>query len=148
MPVGFEMDEIFPIIEEGIKSGGRIRFYPRGKSMLPLIREGIDSVIFEEIKEVKKYDLILYLREDGTFVLHRVIKISKDEYTFCADNLLTIEKHIKRQALKAKVTGIYRGETFMSLDSSEYLRYSKRRVAQIYIRKVKNKIKRIIGIKE
>ena len=82
----FSMKEIFPLIEEGIKNGGKYRFYPKGVSMLPLLREGIDSVILSLPEKIEKYDMVLYQRDDGQYVLHRVVDIKDGKYDFCGDN--------------------------------------------------------------
>ena len=41
----FSLTETEPIIKEVLESGGEFELYPRGTSMLPLIRQGRDSVI-------------------------------------------------------------------------------------------------------
>ena len=38
------------LIREVLASGGEFRLYPRGTSMLPLIRQGIDSVALRSVK--------------------------------------------------------------------------------------------------
>ena len=38
-------DELLPIIEDEISSGGKVRFKPRGRSMLPFLKEGRDEVV-------------------------------------------------------------------------------------------------------
>ena len=40
-----QIEDIVPIIEEQLKSGGKVSFTPRGTSMLPLFRDNVDTVI-------------------------------------------------------------------------------------------------------
>ena len=119
------LEELYPIIEEVISSGGEFRLYPRGISMLPLLRQGSDSVVLVSLDTVAKNDMILYRRNDGQFVLHRVIKIEGDEYVMCGDNQTFLEYGIKRENLLAKVNAIYRDEDRIPLDNEEYLKYVK-----------------------
>lgn len=145
----FSMQEIFPLIEEGIKNGGEYRFYPKGISMLPLLREGIDSVILSAVEDIKKYDMILYLRDDGNYVLHRVVGIENNMYNLCGDNQCYIEKNIRKEQVKAVVTAFYREDQYISVDNKKYMRYAKKRVASIPIRRlaiiIKSYYKRIKG---
>ncbi len=141
----FTMKEIFPLIEEGIKNGGKYRFYPRGTSMLPLIRQGVDSVVFTNAVEIKKYDMILYLRDDGAFVLHRVVAVKDGKYHMCGDNQCLVEKGIRPDQVKATVSGFYRGDQYVSLDNAEYIKYVKKKVASIPARYFKARLKSAIS---
>ena len=118
------MKDIFPLIEEGIKSGGKYRFYPRGTSMLPLIREGKDSVVFTEVGEIKKYDIILYQRDNGDYVMHRVVGVNGEVYDLCGDNQHNIEHGIRKDQVKAVVSGVYRDNEFISSDDPKHIKYS------------------------
>ena len=50
----FSLAEYDDTIREVLNSGGAFRIYPRGTSMLPLLREGIDSVLLEKPDGTKK----------------------------------------------------------------------------------------------
>ena len=138
------MKDIFPLIEEGIRSGGKYRFYPKGESMLPLIREGIDSVVLTEVGSVNKFDMVLYQRDDNSYVLHRVVRLEGDSFSMCGDNECAVERGIKAEQIKAKVTAFYRGEEYVSVEDPRHIKYAKRRVASIPIRLLKARIKGII----
>lgn len=127
----FSMQEIFPLIEEGIKNGGEYRFYPKGVSMLPLLREGIDSVMFSAVNDIQKYDMILYQRDDGSYVLHRVVGIEDGKYNLCGDNQCYIEKGIRKEQVKAIVTSFYRDDEYITVKNRDYIKYARRRVASI-----------------
>ena len=67
----FDLKEYVPLIEEVIESGGEFRLFPRGTSMMPLLRQGNDSVILVKCENApKKRDIIFYKRPNGQFVLH------------------------------------------------------------------------------
>lgn len=141
------LEELYPIIDEVISSGGEFRLYTRGTSMLPLLRQGQDSVVLASIDSVSINDMILYKRDNGQFVLHRVVKIKNGEYIMCGDNQAVLEYGITDKHLLAKVKSIYRDEERISLDSGEYIKYVKglprarrRRKARAFWIRVKKKL--------
>lgn len=101
-----KMQEVYPFIAESIKDGGQFILYPRGTSMNPSIYEGKDCVVLVEIKEPQKFDIVLYKRKSGQFVLHRIMKIKNGKYTMCGDNQYLFEKGIERNQLLAVVSEI------------------------------------------
>lgn len=118
--------DLYPLIDEVISSGGEFRMYPRGVSMLPLLTQGEDSVVLVSLGDVCESDMILYRRDNGQFVLHRVIKIEGDEYIMCGDNQYELERGIKREHLLAKVKYFYNRDKKVTLDSKEYQKYLKK----------------------
>ena len=137
--------EMWPFMEEQINAGKTVRFAPRGTSMLPMIREGIDTVVLKKAPdELKKYDLPLYLRENGQFVLHRVVGVKKDSYVMCGDNQWIREYGIKNKNILAVASGFYCEDTFVSCDDPEYRKYCIKMVRNQNIKNVVVKIKQII----
>lgn len=122
-------------MKEQIERGKTVVFSPDGTSMLPLIRPNADRVMLKKAPEtLKKYDLPLYLREDGKFILHRVVGIKNGTYTMCGDNQFDREYGVKKENILALACGIYRGNEFLSFDDSSYIKYCKKQVLkkQIY----------------
>ncbi len=118
------MAELYTVILEVIESGGEFRLFPRGTSMLPLLREGRDSVLLMKPSALKKHDICLYRRSDGSFVLHRLMKLTKQgEPLFCGDNQAALERGVPREAIIARVCAFYRGERRVSLASISYRLY-------------------------
>ena len=86
------MDSLMPLFKERLAAGQIVRFSPRGVSMLPMLRQGIDSVELSPVPEkLKKYDLPLYQRRNGQYVLHRIVKVSEG-YTCIGDNQFEPER--------------------------------------------------------
>lgn len=78
--------------------------------MLPMLREGIDSVVLSPVPEkLKKYDLPLYQRDNGKYVLHRIIRVG-ETYTCMGDNQFAPEPGLRQDQMIALVTVFYRGE--------------------------------------
>ena len=122
--VQFSLSEYDETIRIVLESGGEFRIYPKGTSMLPLLRQGIDSVVLEKTKEaVRRGDIAFYQRDDGSYILHRVIRSDNGTFTMCGDNQLELEKGIEARQLIGVVTRIYRGEKCVHLDSLRYRMY-------------------------
>ncbi len=141
-----QLEELWPIMEEQIASGGSVRFSPKGTSMLPMLRQNIDSVVLVKASQkLKKYDLPLYRRSDGHFVLHRVVAVKKDSYTMCGDNQYVREHGISQNQILAIVEGFYRDDKYVSVSNKKYLSYCKKQVAKQHFRSIILSIRRLIG---
>lgn len=112
------LEQLAPVIEETLKNGGTFEIGIRGTSMLPLLVEGRDTVVLAAAEqELKKYDIPLYRRTDGAFVLHRVIKADAGRYTMCGDNQWVQEEGIEHSQIVGKVVSINRkGKSFPVTD--------------------------------
>ena len=118
---------------------------PIGTSMLPLIRERIDTVRLEKPKgRCKKYDVIMYQRKSGIYVLHRIMKVRKDSYVLCGDNQSILEHGVTDDMIIGVMTGFYRGDTYVTIDNPQYVKYYKKRVASRLYRFIIYSVKRLI----
>lgn len=121
----FSMKELVPLMQEVIGEGGEFRLFPRGTSMLPLLREGRDSVILVAPAVLKKRDICLYRRQDGTYVLHRLIKWDKaGGPVFCGDNQTALEYGVPSESVVAVVSAYYRGDKRIEVSAFSYRLYS------------------------
>ncbi len=112
-----------PLIKEQLAMGQTVKFKPRGISMLPMLRQGIDNVILSPLpNKLRKYDLPLYQRENGKYILHRVVKVG-ETYTCIGDNQFELETGLRDDQMIALVTGFYRGEKFHSVNELGYRLY-------------------------
>lgn len=117
------LEQLLPLIQEQLAKGKSVKFMPRGVSMLPMLRQGIDSVVLSPVPEkLKKYDLPLYRRKSGQFVLHRIVKAG-DTYTCIGDNQFVYEPGIEDGQLIAFVTAFYRGKKEIKTSALSYRIY-------------------------
>ncbi len=73
--------------EEILARDGRLVYTNVGDSMVPLIRQGRDLIVIESASgRLKKYDVPLYRRDNGQYVLHRILKVREKDYVICGDN--------------------------------------------------------------
>jgi hypothetical protein len=91
--------------------------------MLPMLRQGIDSVVLSPVTgRLHKYDLPLYQRDSGKYVLHRVVEVG-ETYTCMGDNQFVREYGVRQEQLIAVVTAFYRGDRLWSVDALPYRFY-------------------------
>lgn len=102
------LEELMPLLRERLDQGQNVRFSPRGVSMQPMLRQGKDTVVLSPLPErLKKYDLPLYRREDGQFVLHRIVAVG-ETYTCMGDNQFCPELGLEHGQMIAVVTAFTR----------------------------------------
>lgn len=125
--------------EEELKEKGVLVYTNVGTSMRPLIRQGKDVMIikrFDNCCKLKKMDVPLYKRENGQYVLHRIIKVTKDGYVIRGDNTYSNEYGVTDSQILGVLTGVIRNGKEISVNSFGYKVYSYFWLYTYYIRKV------------
>ena len=118
------ISEYESLIREVLASNGEFRLYPRGTSMLPLIRQGIDSVALRQLdRPPRKYDILFYKRADGSYVLHRVKEVTPAGLTIWGDNQYRLEHGVTDDQIIGYAARIFRGETELDCHSLRYRLY-------------------------
>lgn len=96
--------------------------------MEPLLHNRKSTVVIEKSDvPLKKYDVALYRRPTGEYVLHRVIKVLKNSYLISGDNRIWKEK-VPDHWILGRMTGYYEDETdhYVSCESRDYHSYLRR----------------------
>ena len=119
----FRLADYAGTIREVMDSGGEFTLYPRGTSMLPLIVQGRDSVTLVKAEEFRAGDIAFYQRENGQYVLHRVIAADGETCTVCGDNQLAPEYGVKPEQIIAKAAYITRKGSKITPRSLPYRLY-------------------------
>lgn len=115
-----QLDDLMPLFREQLAAGQKVKFSPRGTSMLPMLRQGIDTVTLSPLpKKLKKYDLPLYQRKNGQYVLHRVVKVG-ETYTCIGDNQFFPEPGLTHDQMIAVVSSCTRGSKSYSVTDWRY----------------------------
>ena len=104
------LDDVMPLIRESLEQGKRVHFSPRGTSMLPMLRQGLDTVILSPLpqRSLRKYELPMYRRDNGQYVVHRIIQAG-ETYVCMGDNQFQKEPGLTHEQMVAIVTGFTRG---------------------------------------
>lgn len=125
-------------LESALEEIGYILIDFKGTSMLPMLKTGRDRVeIYSTNERLKRGDIALYKRADGTYVLHRVMRVENDSYVFCGDNHYFLEYGVKDCQILGVMRGYYKGEKHILLDKSFcYFIYKNTYARYIWLRKV------------
>lgn len=110
--------------EEQIEKNGKLIYTNVGDSMQPLIRQGRDLIVISKVSgRLKKYDVPLYKRDNGQYVLHRILKVRKDDYVVCGDNRWSREYGITDKHIIGKLTAVIRSGKEVSVTDIKYRLY-------------------------
>ena len=114
-------DSWMPVIAERLAAGQKVRYLGfRGVSMLPMLRQGKDAVELSPLPEkLKKYDLPVYRRPDGKYVMHRVVAVRKTHYICLGDNTYQPERVYPGQLI-GLVSAFRRGGKRIQTDGFRY----------------------------
>ena len=98
-------------IEQQIAENGFYISTTVGVSMRPMLRNRRDRVIIRSTDggRLSKWDLPLYKRPDGKYVLHRVIEVRDGYYVIRGDNTYAKE-HVPDDWIVGVMTEFYRGK--------------------------------------
>lgn len=143
-----KMEDLIPLIAERLEAGQEVRFSPRGTSMLPMLRQDRDSVVLSRPPlQLKKYDIPLYRREDGKYILHRIVKTG-ETYTCMGDHQFEEETGIRPDQVLAVVTAFYRGDRHIPVTDACYRLYCRlwhhSRGLRRFVQRVAGRLKRLI----
>ena len=124
MSESIHLSDYEELIREVLASGGEFRLYPHGTSMLPLLRQGIDSVALRSLdRPPQKFDILFYKRQDGSFILHRVKEVTKEGIVLWGDNHTMLEYGITEENIIGYAARIFRGETELDCQGFGYHMY-------------------------
>ena len=119
-----DADALFSLAEESIKNGNDVKVKIAGFSMYPLVTSRRDSVLLTECKKIKKGDVPLIKREDGSFVLHRVVGIKNGSLKLRGDYEQKAEYPVNPEQIVAVAKGFYRKEKYIDCNSKLYKLYT------------------------
>lgn len=118
------MEELAPLLAMQLGSGGAARLTVTGYSMMPMLRNHRDAVELIAPREpLRKGDIALYKRENGSYVLHRIIDVREGTYICCGDNQAEQEP-VRQEQLLALVTGFVRKGKYHGVQEWRYRLYT------------------------
>ena len=80
-----------------------------GSSMTPFLVHGRDTVYLSKVTApLKRGDMILYRRDSGAYILHRIFRAEGDTYTLVGDVQTLLEPGIRADQVLAVVTAVRR----------------------------------------
>ena len=125
---------------------GQLRCEIIGTSMQPLLKAENNTVHISYLtQDPDPLDVVLFCRDDGSFVLHRILDDCNGVYTLCGDNQTKKEFAIRREQIVGRMEGYYSGEHYHSCDSLSYRLYSNLWVKTICFRRLWISLKQQLG---
>lgn len=135
------LEELYPIMREVLATDGEFSFITHGTSMMPMLRDGVDTIVLVKAPEkLKKYDIPLYRRADGSFVLHRVVGEDKDGYILIGDNQIDYEHGVKHSQIEAKAVAYIKDKVRHELGTVSDKLYIAKMLCRRFLRKAKRKL--------
>ncbi|MEQ8174750.1 MAG: S26 family signal peptidase [Syntrophomonadaceae bacterium] len=110
---------ILPILEQG----HTLKMPFSGLSMHPLLVGGRDEVLLESVsgRKLKRGDIVLFVQEDGTHVLHRIHHIKNNTYFMLGDAQVWIEGPVPADKVLGIATVLIRKNKMISSRRIDYL---------------------------
>ncbi len=91
--------------------------------MRPMLEQKRDMVEFSPLPEkLKKYDLPLYQRDDGQYIMHRIVRVD-EAYGCMGDHQFVLEYPVRHDQMIAVVTAFVRKGKRYSVEDWRYKLY-------------------------
>ena len=126
-------------IERSIKELGYAVAPIAGTSMLPLLKEGRDRVELEPCcqERLKKGDVVLYKKNDGTLVLHRIIRVENGEFfTVLGDHQFNNAERVNKNQIIAVACGFFIKGRYVTEKTRWYRMYKKIWLCNLNFRRI------------
>ncbi len=109
-------EELFPAIKELLDNNQKVRITVTGDSMMPFLREDIDSVELSatDFDSLRFGQITLIRRTNGLYILHRLIHKKRDCFYIAGDAQYWIEGPVYPHQLIAVVSNLWRGNRQIS----------------------------------
>ncbi|MCQ2513583.1 MAG: S26 family signal peptidase [Ruminococcus sp.] len=135
--------------EDILKKSGSLIYTNKGKSMMPLLKEGRDLFVVKRLdnRKLSRYDVIMFRhrRLRNTYVLHRIIKVTEKGYITRGDNCLKADGIIKDDEIIGVMTDFARKGKQYSTENFLYRVYSRLIVYLHFERVIKFSLLSVIG---
>ena len=126
-------------IERSIKELGYAVVPIKGTSMMPLLKEGRDRVELKPYchERLKKGDVVLYKKNDGTLVLHRIIKTENGEFfTVLGDHQFNNAERVNNNQIIAVACGFFIKGRYVNEKTRQYRLYKKIWLCNLNVRRI------------
>lgn len=142
--------------KEELSRSGHIAYTNKGFSMLPLLRQDKDIMIIKKgVPPYQKGDAVLFIRDNGAYVLHRITKLlDNNKYYIIGDNCISGET-VRQDQIIGVLESVKRGSKTLSTESTGYKLYVKlvpvlRAInkCKLPIRHIGGKILRKLGLRK
>jgi len=103
------MDDWMKLVSGRIAAGQKLQISPRGSSMYPLLVGKRDEVILTRLdRPLKRGDICMFRRYDGTYVIHSIHHIDHGNLYFLGESQIYIEGPIAAEQVVARAESFVR----------------------------------------
>lgn len=103
------MEQLAEVLLLQLREGGKAELTVTGSSMRPMLHHGKDKVQLSLRKPVHK-DVILYKRDSGRYILHRIVRVKDGVFICAGDNQWETEEIRPDQVLATMDHWYHRGK--------------------------------------
>lgn len=109
-------------LEQLLRDGNIIRIKPQGYSMYPLFIPDRDEALIQQssAKNCRRNDVVLYRRDQGILVLHRICRITEEGFFMVGDNQWEIEGPLRSDQIIGKLVAFVRNGREISVQNPFY----------------------------
>jgi len=110
--------------EEVLDRYGELVYPNKGTSMMPLLREGRDLMVIKKRPDgrCQKLDAVLFKRDNGQYVLHRIVRVRESDYLLCGDNQI-VREPVREEQILGVLKAVRRGKRTIDVHSLGYRTY-------------------------
>lgn len=102
-------EELMPPLLELMEETDCVPLVISGGSMTPFLVHGRDTVYLSKVsRPLQKGDMILYRRDNGNYILHRIYRVEPDSFTLVGDAQTELEQGIRTDQVLALVSAVRR----------------------------------------
>ena len=114
-------------IGEALKTSPEVSTLTKGASMRPMLREHRDIVVIERISgDLRVGDVVAYPGVNGTYTIHRIVRIKKGDLIIRGDNNTFTEFDIKKEDIVGILKEFYREGKYINCKTDKgYKIYTK-----------------------
>lgn len=146
MNVDVDTREYVAVLKEMVEQGMEVSMTVSGTSMEPFLIHNQDRIYFQKPKgPIKKGDMVFFQRKTGEYVMHRIMRVRDHQYYLAGDHQTFLEGPIEESRIFAKVVSVERAGVWLSEDDRVWRFYAVWWRRLFWVRKVVNKLKRILG---
>lgn len=121
--VTMPMESLAELIQLQLDNGGRANLTVTGNSMRPMLTDRRDSVTLVRTEQYAVGQIPLFRRDDGAYVLHRIIEVTENGYICCGDNQ-AIREPVREDQIIAVVVEFVKNGKHHSVEEGRYRFYS------------------------
>lgn len=127
--------DVVKMLGEGLS----VRIFPEGYSMYPMFVPGRDEAVIGAVdpKKLRRGAVVLYRRESGILVLHRILRKGKEGFFMVGDNQTQVEGPLQESQIKGVLLAFVRKGRYIPVSHPVYVLASR---LWLFLRPVRNPI--------